>query len=163
MSGLLRSRKRYFRRTSSFVLEFSSIGNGGVSDSDKILSSSGLISIAPVARFSLTAPERFSTVPTIATTNSLLSFAAFSRSALSVLPSSKTTWISPERSRTSTKTSPPLFLFFCTHPMMVTFSPMFASESSAHRCVLFSPVIDSAILISPPAFLFPYKSITESL
>lgn len=63
----------------------------------------------------------------------------------------------------STKTSPPLFLFFCTHPMMVTFSPMFASESSAHRCVLFSPVIDSAILIYPPAFLFPYKSITESL
>ena len=36
MSGRLKSRKRYSRRSSSFVLLFSSIGNGGVSDSARM-------------------------------------------------------------------------------------------------------------------------------
>src|SRR5699024_11039997 len=106
----------------------------------------GSTSISPVAILSLTAPERLATSPTMATTYSERRDAAFSRIAGSVFPSSHTTWMMPERSRTSTKTSPPLFLFFCTHPMTVTVSPTFAADSSPQRWVLFNPCIDSAIV-----------------
>ena len=121
--------------------------NGGVSASARIRSSVGNTSISPVARFSFTAPERFATVPTTATTYSERSFVAFSITAASVFPSSHTIWMIPERSLTSTNTSPPLFLFFCTHPIIVTVSPILAADSSAHLCVLLSPFIDSAMII----------------
>ena len=121
--------------------------NGGVSDSERIRSSSGITSISPVARCSFTAPERFATVPTIATTYSARSLAAFSISAASHFPSSNTTWIIPERSLTSTNTRPPLLRFFCTHPIMVTFSPTLAADNSAHLWVLFNPFIDSAMFL----------------
>ena len=68
-----------------------SIGNGGVSDSERTRSSSARSSIAPVARFSLTAPERAVTLPFTAITNSLLSFSAFAKPSLSISPSSKIT------------------------------------------------------------------------
>ena len=121
--------------------------NGGVSDSESTRSSSGIISISPVAMFSLTAPDRFATFPTTATTYSLRSFAAFSISAASTLPSSNTTWIIPERSLTSTNTRPPLLRFFCTQPIMVAVSPTLAADSSPHLWVLFKPCIDSAIFL----------------
>ena len=132
---------------SSFVFEFSSIGNGGVCDSESTRSSLGITSISPVAILSFTAPERLSTFPTTATTYSARKDAAFSMIAASVVPSSHTTCIIPERSLTSVNTSPPLFLFFCTHPMIVTVSPTLAAESSPQRCVLLSPCIDSAMVI----------------
>ena len=86
--------------------------NGGVSDSEEY-------EVLPESPLSLllqddhsTAPERFATVPPIATTYSARSLAAFSISAVSHFPSSNTTWIIPERSLTSTNTRPPLLRFF---------------------------------------------------
>ena len=120
ISGLLKSRKRYFKRSSSLVLEFSSIGNGGVSDSDKMRRLLARTSMAPVARFSLTAPERASTRPVTAITYSLLNFSAFAKLSAPQSLSSKMICRIPERSRKSTKIIPPLFLLFCTQPMTVT-------------------------------------------
>ena len=56
---------------------FSSIGNGGTSDSERILKDFALISMVPVFKFGFAAPERFSMVPTTATVNSLLNFFSF--------------------------------------------------------------------------------------
>ena len=147
-SGLRRSRYLYFKRISSFVLLFSSIGKGGVSASERIRICSAMISISPVARFSLTAPALFSTLPTTATTNSLLSFSAFAKFSLPHLSSSKISCKIPLLSRRSTKMIPPLFLCFATHPITVTVSPMLAADTSVHLWVLFNPCIDSAMSVS---------------
>ena len=77
ISGLLRSKYLYFNLKSSFVLLSSSIGNGGVAASDKILISLAITSKCPVSRFSLVAPALFSNLPTTAMQNSALSFSAF--------------------------------------------------------------------------------------
>ena len=146
ISGRRRSRKRYSRRRSSFVLLFSSIGKGGVSDSARIRKDSALTSMAPVARFSFTAPERASTRPSTAITNSLLNFSAFSKFSVPQSFSSKMIWRIPERSLKSTKIIPPLFLLFWTQPMTVTFSPIWADVNSVHLWDRFSPTIDSALI-----------------
>ena len=104
-------------------------------------------SIAPVFRFSFTAPERFSTTPVTATTNSARSFVAFSNPSAPVSLSSKINCMIPERSRKSTKMMPPLFLLFCTQPITVTVCPTFSFVSSAHRHVRRRPFIDSAIFL----------------
>ena len=148
ISGLRRSRYLYLSLNSSFVLLFSSIGKGGTSDSARIRRDSARSSISPVARFSFTAPPRFSTVPVTATTNSLLSLPAFSKPSWSMLPFSKIICMIPERSRRSTKTSPPLLRAFCTHPIRVTLLPTISFVTSAHRHVLCSPCILSAMFLS---------------
>ena len=161
-SGRRKSKKRYFNRSSSFVLLSASIGNGGVSDSESTRISFARNSIAPVSRFSFTAPERFDTVPFTATTNSLLSFSALANPSASISPSSKITCKIPDRSRTSTKIIPPLLRCFCTQPITVTSCPSFASLNSAHLQVRFNPFIDSAILSSIPKpqelFIFSYHT-----
>ena len=147
-SGRRRSNVRYFRRTSSFVLEFSSIGNGGVSASERIRISFAMISISPVAKFLLIPPARSATSPVIATTYSLLNFSAFAKLSLPHLSSSKITCKIPLRSRRSTKIIPPLLRLFCTHPITVTVSLTFLLLTSVHLWVLCNPFIDSAIIAS---------------
>ena len=149
MSGLLRSRKRYLRRSSSFVLLFSSIGNGGVSASARVRRVLTRISISPVFRLVFTAPERASTTPVTAITNSLLRRVAFSKPASSISPFSKISCMIPVRSRRSTNIIPPLFLLFCTQPIRVTVSPILAVVTSVQRWVRFIPFIDSAISLPP--------------
>ena len=145
-SGLLKSRQRYFNRKSSFVLIFSSIGNGGVSDSDNTRICSATTSISPVFKFSLTAPERFCTFPTTAITYSLRIPYAFLKPSLPTVFSSNKICKIPLLSLKSTKMSAPRFLLVCTQPITVTVSPIFAAETSVHLCVLFKPTIDSAML-----------------
>ncbi len=58
-------------RSASFVSISSSIGNGGVSEREKISSTSALTSISPVAIFGLTLSPRDRTVPTTPMQNSL--------------------------------------------------------------------------------------------
>ena len=146
--GRLKSRKRYFRRSSSFTVISASIGKGGVSDSDKIRILSTFTSISPVARFSFTAPLLFSTVPVTAITNSALKEPAFLKPSSPIVSSSKYNWINPLLSRKSTKIRLPRFLLFCTHPIRVTVSPIFSLETSVHLWDLFNPFMDSAILFS---------------
>ena len=154
-SGRLKSRKRYFSRSSSLVLEFSSIGKGGVSDSDRIRRPDARTSMAPVARFSLTPPDRASTFPVTAMTNSLRSFSAFEKLSAPQSLSSKMICKIPLLSLKSTKIMPPLFLLFCTQPITVTCSPTLAVPSSVHLWDRFSPIIDSAIISSISASGFP--------
>ena len=89
ISGLLKSKHLYLSLISSLVLIFSSIGKGGVSDSERILKDSAAISISPVLRFSLTAPLLFTTLPTTAITNSFLKVYALSKPSLPMIFSSK--------------------------------------------------------------------------
>ena len=146
--GRLKSRKRYFRRSSSFTVISASIGKGGVSDSDKIRMLSTFTSMSPVSRFSFTAPLRFSTVPVTAITNSALKEAAFLKPSSPIVSSSKYNWIKPLLSRKSTRIRLPRFLLFCTHPIRVTVSPIFSLETSVHLWDRFNPFMDSAILFS---------------
>ena len=145
--GFLKSRYLYFNLNSSLVLASSSTGNGGVSASDKILSVFTVTSISPVAIFSLTAPLRCLTTPSAAITNSLLRFLAFSKTSPSF--SSKTNCKRPERSLKSIKIKLPKFLLFWTHPITVTVSPIFLLDTSVHLWLLWSPCIDSAIILPP--------------
>jgi hypothetical protein len=124
------------------------MGKGGVSDSERMRRLAALTSIAPVARFSLTPPERASTLPVTAMTNSLLSFSAFVKLSVPQSHSSKIICKIPLLSLRSTKIMPPLFLLFCTHPMTVTVSPTLAVLSSVHLWDRFSPIIDSAMISS---------------
>ena len=94
------------------VLLFSSMGNGGVSDSESTRMDLARTSMAPVARFWFTAPERASTRPVTAITNSLRSFSAFAKFSAPQSLSSNIICKMPERSRKSTKMIPPLFLLF---------------------------------------------------
>ena len=151
-SGLRRSRNLYFKRISSFVFDSVSIGKGGVSASAKMRTCLARTSISPVARFSFTAPPRFSTVPVTAITNSLRIFSALAKASSPQSASSKISCKMPERSRRSTNMIPPLFLCFCTQPITVTVSPTFFTESSPQRWLLFNPCIDSAIF---PSFFHP--------
>ena len=106
------------------------------------------ISISPVFKFSLTAPERATTLPATAIQNSLRSRSAFAKLSLPQSASSKISCRMPERSRKSTKIIPPLFLLFCTQPITVTVSPIFAVVSSVQRWLLFKPFIVSAMFLS---------------
>ena len=128
-------------------MESSSIGNGGVSASERMRKDSAFTSSSPVARFSLTAPERAITSPSTAMTNSLRSFAAFSKPSSLIGPFSKIICIIPLLSRRSTKIIPPLLRLFCTQPIRVTFFPISAFVTSAQRQVLFRPFMDSAIFL----------------
>ncbi len=145
ISGLLKSRYLYFNRTSSLVWLSSSMGKGGVSDSERIRILSAATSISPVFKFSFTAAERFCTNPSTAMTNSFLKVPAFKNPSSPTVSWSNTICRIPERSLKSTKISAPKFLLFCTHPITVTFSPIFSVETSVHLWVLFNPCIDSAI------------------
>ena len=110
ISGLLKSRHLYFNLKSSFVLILASIGNGGVSDSERIRSCDATTSISPVLRFSFTAPERFSTFPTTAITYSFLSVYALSNPSFPTEFSSNTICKRPLLSLKSTNISEPRFL-----------------------------------------------------
>ena len=145
--GLLKSRYLYCNLNSSLVLIFSSTGNGGVSDSDKMRSVLTVTSISPVAKSSLIAPPRFLTTPSTAITNSLLRFLAFSKTSLSF--SSNTNWRIPDLSLKSIKIRLPKFLLFWTQPITVTVSPIFLLLTSVHLWLLWSPCIDSAITFPP--------------
>ena len=145
ISGLRRSKNRYLRRKSSFVWEFSSMGKGGVSASDRMRISEAITSISPVFRLSFTAAARFSTVPVTATTYSLRREPAFAKPSLPTFGSSKTIWSRPERSRKSMKIKLPKFLRFCTQPMTVTCWPISLPDTSVHLWVLCRPFIDSAM------------------
>ena len=151
ISGLLRSRHLYLSLISSLVWIFSSIGNGGVSDSERILKVLAAISMSPVFKFSLTAPLLLITSPSTAITNSLRSVYALSKPSLPIIFSSKRIWRIPLLSLKSTKISEPRFLLLATQPITVTFLPISADETSVHLCDLFKPTIDSAILL----YLFP--------
>lgn len=77
-------------------------------------------------------PSLASTVPVTAITNSLRSRSALAKLSSLQSFSSKIICKIPDRSRKSTKISPPLFLLFCTHPITVTFDPMEAAFTSVH-------------------------------
>ena len=142
---------------SSLVFAFASIGNGGVSDSERMRIAFALTSKFPVVRFSLDAPLLFSSTPVTAIQNSARNFPAFAKASLPQSSSSKTICKSPERSRRSTKIRLPLFLLFCTQPITVTSSPILALTTSAHLWLLFKPNIDSAIIFSPTSLILLYK------
>ena len=111
-SGRRRSRYRYFKRSSSFVLLFSSMGNGGTSDSERIRRDLARTSMVPVFKLGFAAPDRFSTIPVTATVNSLLNRSALEKLSSPQSLSSKMIWMIPERSLRSVKIIPPLFLLF---------------------------------------------------
>ena len=127
------------------MLIFSSIGKGGVSDSERILKDSAAISISPVLRFSLTAPLLFTTLPTTAITNSFLKVYALSKPSLPMIFSSKSICKMPLLSLKSTNISEPRLRLLATQPITVTVLPISAPDTSVHLCVLFKPTIDSAI------------------
>ena len=132
MSGRRRSRYLYLSLISSFVLESSSMGNGGVSASDSTRRLSAITSISPVASFSFTAAVLRCTLPVMAITNSLRSVPAFSKPSVPITGSSNTTCIRPLLSRRSTNMSEPRFLLFCTQPIRVTSLPISPVVTSAH-------------------------------
>ena len=132
---------------SSLVFEFSSIWNGGVCDSERTLIDVAITSISPVFKFSFTAAERFWTIPSTATTNSLLKVPAFAKPSAPTLFSSNTICNIPLLSLKSIKIRLPKFLLFCTHPITVTFSPILALDTSVHLWLLCKPCIDSAIFM----------------
>jgi len=107
-----------------------------------------ITSISPVFKFSLTAAERFCTVPSTATTYSLLKVPAFANPSAPTLSSSNTICNRPLLSRRSIKIRLPKFLLFCTQPITVTFSPMLALLTSVHLWLLCKPFIDSAMIVS---------------
>ena len=57
----------------------------------------------------------------------------------------KIIWTIPVLSLRSVKQRPPLFLFFCTHPITVTVRPTSSVDNSAHRKLRDSPFMLSAI------------------
>ena len=146
ISGLLRSRKRYFKRSSSFVLEFSSMGKGGVSDSERIRRLSARTSIPPVARFSLTPPDRASTFPVTAMTNSLLSFSAFAKLCTAMGPFQSQHRLCHDHNLLlfiSRRALPPLFAFSGIPPIL-----MLPGRTPQILCSLLFPAVPSGTFCS---------------
>ena len=147
-SGRRRSKKRYFKRSSSLVFVFSSIGKGGVSDSERMRSVLARTSSSPVGSFGF-GSERRSRRPSTAMQYSLFKLCALWNTSSPQSSSSKISCRIPLRSRRSVNTTPPLLRLRCTQPMTVTSLPRVAPTTSPQRCVLFKPLIDSDILYLP--------------
>ena len=127
--------KRHLRRVSSATSSRESISKGGVSARASTVSDRAFTSTSPVASFGFTmSGARRATSPSIWMTNSLLSDSA-SLKAFSLRSGEKTTWTSPERSRRSTKISPPWSRRAFTQPESFTSAPSRSARSSPHECV----------------------------
>ena len=115
---------------------WSSIWKGGVLE---VLSTTILVtytSMAPVASFSLSWPSgRSRTVPLTMIGHSERMVSASWNVSSSQTSGSNSSWVTPSRSRRSTKIRPPWSRLCQTQPVSVTSSPMLASRSSPQVCV----------------------------
>ena len=109
---------------------------GNCCETFRMRSSSATNSISPVPMFLLmVCASRFFTVPVTATTYSLRRVSALAWTSL--LEASKTTWVTPVRSRTSIKINWPRSRRLFTHPMMVAREPASVARRAPHiweRC-----------------------------
>src|SRR5512137_218084 len=132
-----RSRYRYWSRFSSAVSIWSSMGNGVGSLRLKISTSVPWTSISPVLRRGFTLVPRETTLPRMPTQYSSRTFSATSCTS-GRTSSSKTTWVTPTRSRRSMKTAPPWSRRLLTQPKRTTSLPMSSFVSWPQLWVRFS-------------------------
>src|SRR5262244_1079339 len=110
------------------------MGNGVGSLRLKTVRSVARTSISPVFILGFTLAPRLATLPRTPMHHSSRRLPA-SSCASGSMSGSKTTWVSPWRSRRSMNTAPPWSRRFWTQPRRTTVSPTFLAVSSPQECV----------------------------
>ncbi len=128
-------------RFSSAVSILSSIGNGVGSLRLKTVRAVALTSISPVFILGFTLAPRLATVPWMPMHHSRRSVPARAWASGS-MSGSKTTWVSPWRSRRSMNTAPPWSRRFWTQPKRTTVLPTSLPVSSPQEWVRLTSVMN---------------------
>ena len=128
-------------------------------------SSSGMISISPVARFSLTAPERFSTFPTTATTYSDYEASLPSRISAASVFAFFTYNLNDSGTVSDIYEYESAFITIFLYPShdCDSLTCIALQSYSAHLWVLFNPCIDSAMIFLLSSMLLYYFYLVTDL